>query len=208
MTLVDLTREARTLQLDVFGALHDGPDTIVLLGPLEPGFWARFTESAEYADGLPDPMDRWSKCAITDLANRWAGQAIFPSDGPPYPPFFDWALRSGRAWQSPVTLLVHDTAGLWVSYRGAIRLTGHMDLQTAATCPCNDCPAPCRSACPVGALGSNGYDITTCLAHLNGDDSTDCMGSGCAARRACPVSQNYGRLAAQSAFHMKAFNPT
>lgn len=207
MTLAGLTDDARACQLDVFGALHDGPDTIILLGPYEPGFWTRFSGSAEYADGLPDPMDRWSKSRITGLADRWAGAAIFPSDGPPYPPFFDWALRSGRAWQSPVTLLVHDTAGLWVSYRGAVRLAGHLALPVAPACPCDGCAAPCRTACPVGALGSVNYDVGACLAHLNGADSADCMGAGCAARRACPVSQNYGRLAAQSAFHMKAFNP-
>ncbi|WP_275393955.1 ferredoxin [Aliiroseovarius sp. Z3] len=207
VTIDTLTRDARARHLDVFGALHDGRETVVLLGPFEPGFWAGFTKSAEYADGLPDPMDRWSKSVISDLADRWAGQAIFPSDGPPYPPFFDWALRSGRAWQSPVTLLVHNTAGLWVSYRGAVRLAGHLALPPAPVNPCDACPAPCRTACPVGALKPEQYDVDTCRSHLNGKDSADCMGSGCAARRACPISQNYGRLAAQSAFHMKAFNP-
>ncbi len=207
MTLAHLTQEARARQLDVFGALHDGSDTVILLGPFEPGFWARFTDSAEFGDGLPDPMDRWSKSVISDLAARWGGQPVFPSDGPPYPPFFDWALRSGRAWRSPVTLLVHDTAGLWVSFRGAVRLPGRLALPPAPNCPCDTCEAPCKTACPVDALSNTGYDTGKCIDHLNGADRAGCMGSGCAARRACPISQNYGRLAAQSAFHMKAFNP-
>ncbi|MCK0137518.1 ferredoxin [Aliiroseovarius sp. F47248L] len=208
VTIDTLTRDVRARQMDVFGALHDGPDTVILLGPYEPGFWACFIDCLEYADGLPDPMDRWSKSVISDLADRWAGQAIFPSDGPPYPPFFDWALQSERAWKSPVTLLVHDTAGLWVSYRGAVRLSGHLDLPPTEICPCDGCSAPCRTACPVSALEPERYDVDTCLSHLNGADSADCMETGCAARRACPISLNYGRLAAQSAFHMKAFNPT
>ena len=33
----------------------------------------------------------------------------------------------------------------------------------------------------------------------------DCMSKGCAVRRACPVSQSYGRMEDQSAFHMRAF---
>ncbi|WP_260518149.1 ferredoxin [Aliiroseovarius sp. M344] len=207
VTLEQLTQDAHAQQLDVFGALHDGSETIVLLGPLEPGFWAHFTQSAAYQDGSPDPMDRWSKAVIEGLAKRWQGTAIFPSDGPPYPPFFDWALRSGRAWQSPVALLVHDTAGLWASYRGAVRLSGRLTLPRGSTCPCEGCDAPCRTACPVDALGSDAYDVPLCKSYLNGADNADCMGAGCAVRRSCPVSRSYGRLAAQSAFHMKAFNP-
>ena len=208
MTLERLARNARAVQLDVFGVLHDGPDTVVLLGPYEPGFWTTFTASPEYADQVADPMDHWSKRTIGDLANRWRGTAVFPSEGPPYPPFFDWALRSGRAWQSTVALLVHDTAGLWVSYRGAVRVPGHLTLPDAVAHPCDGCAAPCRTACPVDALGAADYDASACITHLNGPDSVDCMGEGCAVRRSCPVSRSYGRLAAQSAFHMKAFNPT
>ncbi|WP_289042699.1 ferredoxin [uncultured Aliiroseovarius sp.] len=208
MTLEALTKDARAVDLDVFGALHDGPDTVILLGPVEPAFWHAFTASSENHDGAPDPMDRWSKRVICRLAASWQGAAVFPSDGPPYPPFFDWALRSGRAWQSPVALLVHDTAGLWVSYRGAVRVTGHLTLPPTPACPCDTCAAPCKTACPVDALGAASYDVDGCITHMNTGDSADCMDKGCAVRRTCPVSRSCGRLAAQSAFHMKAFNST
>lgn len=201
-----MTPAPETHALALFGALHDGPGTVLLLGPDEPGFWAHFTAQPEYADGLPDPLDRWSKRVITALAKAWGGTAIFPSDGPPYPAFQDWALRSGQAFASPVGMLVHARAGLMVSYRGAIRLPGHRALPAPAPNPCDNCAAkPCRSACPVDALSPDGYGVSACRAHIAAPAGADCLSQGCLARRACPVSQNYGRLPEQSAFHMKAF---
>lgn len=196
-----------TQALAVMGMLHDGGDTVLLLGPKEPGFWAHFTAQPEYADGAPDPLDRWSKRAIGALASAWGGVAVFPSDGPPYTPFQDWALRSGRAFVSPVGMLVHDCAGLMVSFRGAVRLPGHLPLPAPAANPCLTCEGqPCRTACPVGALSHAGYDVPACRAFLATEPGQDCMSRGCAARRACPISQDYGRVAEQSAFHMRAFH--
>ena len=188
--------------------LHEGGETILLLGPYEPGFWAAYTNTSEACDGAADPIDRWSKRVIGALAQRWGGVAEFPSDGPPYPPFQAWARTSGRAWDSPVGMLVHDTAGLWVSYRGAIRLPCLLDLPGTYANPCLTCDAPCLTVCPVDALGPNGYDVPACKSHLKTKDQADCMTLGCAVRRTCPVSQTYGRLPEQSAFHMKAFNPS
>ena len=84
-------------------------------------------------------------------------------------------------------------------------LPERFDLPTPATSPCDSCPdQPCRDACPVGALKGTWYDVDTCKADLD-RAGNDCMTLGCAARRACPVSQGLGRIAAQSAFHMRAF---
>lgn len=187
--------------------LHEGKDTLLLLGPHEPGFWAAFSDTPEAQDGAPDPIDRWSKRVIGELAMRWGGHALFPSDGPPYPPFQAWARASGRAWDSPVGMLVHDAAGLWVSYRGAVRLPRLLPLPATGNAPCATCDAPCLRACPVNALGPDGYDVPHCKTHLNGEDLAACMTQGCAVRRTCPISQTYGRLPEQSAFHMRAFNP-
>ncbi|MGB0798445.1 MAG: hypothetical protein ACPGRD_03910 [Planktomarina sp.] len=43
-------------------------NTILLIGPLEPGFWPHFTQSAEWHDGMDDPIDRWSARVISKLA--------------------------------------------------------------------------------------------------------------------------------------------
>ena len=193
--------------LAVFGALHEGEETIVLLGPHEPGFWAYFTAAQEYQDGQADPLDRWSKRVIGRLAANWGGVPVFPSDGPPYAPFLDWARKTGQAWQSPVGMLVHARAGLMVSYRGAVRLHGRLVLPETGSNPCESCAEqPCLSACPVGALNSGmEYDVPRCQTHIKSRSGTDCLSAGCLVRRACPVSQNYGRRPAQSAFHMRSF---
>lgn len=203
-----LTRAARAVHLDLFGALHDEGDTVVLLGPHEPGFWAAFSGSCEFMDGETDPLDRWSKRRIGALAAAWGGEALFPSDGPPYPPFFRWAQDSGRAWPSPIAMLVHDRAGLWASFRGAVRLPGLMALPDTGPSPCDSCAdQPCASACPVDALSPEGYDTALCHEFLDRLTGQDCMTQGCAARRACPMSESYGRLPEQSHFHMRAFHP-
>ncbi len=211
MTLSGIETRANDVALSIFGALHpadlDGVGTLILLGPREPGFWATFTGSPEYRDGAPDALDRWSARVIGALAGEIGGRAFFPSDGPPYHPFFRWALDSGRAWQSPVRLLVHDTAGLFASYRGAIGLAERLDLPPVpAASPCDNCTdMPCLSACPADAMTGEGYDVPACKSFLQTDAGRDCLIGGCLVRCACPVSQSYGRLKDQSAFHMRAF---
>ncbi|WP_299931634.1 ferredoxin [uncultured Pelagimonas sp.] len=205
---------ARGLGLALRGVLHPKPDatldpatqTLALLGPDEPDFWGIFTQSPEYLDGEPDPMDRWSKRITMPLAERWQGQALFPSDGPPYPPFLGWATASGAAWSSPVGLLVHKDAGLFVSYRCAIALPFHVSLPAPSVIPCKTCDAPCEGACPVSAIAKDHpYDVARCKAHMRSSDGVECRENGCLVRRACPVATNFRRLPAQSAFHMAAF---
>lgn len=189
--------------LRILGALQDGTDVITLIGPDEPRFWPHFVQSDEYADGQPNPLDRWSARVITPIAQVIGGTAIFPSDGPPYPPFYRWALATGRIWASPVGMLVHEDAGLFVSFRAAIRQTGQATAVVAQS-PCETCPdQPCTTACPVDAL-KNGYDVDACKAWLDRPDGAACTTMGCAARRACPVGQGR-RLPEQAAFHMEAF---
>lgn len=203
-------------RLEVFGGFHphpgdgdlpEGTGTLLLLGPAEPGFWAHVRAAPEFSDGGPDPMDRWSERVIGDIAKDTGATALFPFGGPPWRPFVGWALRSGRAWQSPVGLLVHDRAGLMVSYRGALALPERVALPPASANPCETCARqPCRTACPVGALRRGEYDLDACHGFLDTEPGRDCMEGGCMVRRTCPVSARYGRAAAQSAFHMRAFH--
>ena len=151
-------------------------------------------------------MDRWSHRVISEIAQDIDAEPLFPF-GSPVRPFFTWALRSGRAWSSPVLLLVHDRAGLLVSYRGALHVPDRLTLPPAAPKPCDTCAdKPCLTACPVSALNGDGYDLPACHAYLDTASGADCMTEGCAVRRACPVSQSYGRMAAQSAYHMGQFH--
>ena len=181
--------------------------SLVLIGPKGGGdWWHHVTASAEWVDGAADPVDRWSKRVLGAIAARFSGQALFPSDGPPYPPFLRWAQASGALWQSPVGMLVHADAGLWVSFRGALALPFAVTLPKAQN-PCTSCPdQPCRTACPVDALSLAGYDVAACHAYLDTDAGSACLSQGCRARRACPASQTHARLPQQSAYHMSRFH--
>lgn len=199
-------------QLEILGGFHAeedealpvGTKTLLLIGPKEPGFWPHLTAQPEW-DGAPDPVDRWSRRVIGGMACDLAAKALFPFGGPPYHPFYKWALRTGRVWDSPVRLLVHAGQGLMVSFRGALALKEHIAVPPPTTKPCEGCAAPCLAACPAGALGEKGYDVPACHAYLSGGDR-DCMKAGCLVRRACPVTQAYARMPEQSAYHMRQFH--
>ena len=214
MTFDALCIDARARHLRVLGAFHPTPDdkvpkgtgTLVMLGPDEPGFWPALQASDEWLDDTPDPVDRWSARVIGAWAQDIGATALFPFGGEPYHPFFTWALRTGRVHASPVMLLVHDEAGLFVSFRGALALPQRLEIPAPPPKPCNTCTGkPCLSSCPVNALSPAAYDVPACKSHITSADSADCMGQGCAARRTCPVSRGFGRLPAQSSYHMQSF---
>lgn len=200
---------AEAAGLIVMGALHpDEGGTLILLGA-GPAFWPIFQAAPEAQDGAPDPVDRWSARVIGALTGQFDARAVFPFGGPPYAPFIRWALESGRAFHSPVGMLVHDKVGMMISYRGALHLPRRIALPPAtAPSPCTTCAGqPCTTACPVGALsGSHAYDLEACHSYLDSPPGQDCMANGCAVRRACPVSAGAGRSPDQSAHHMKAFH--
>ena len=209
MSLSKIAEQTAPLGLFVMGTLNgeDGRG-IVLIGA-DAGFWPVFTQSDEYGDGQPNPIDRWSKRHINALAHQHNATAVFPSDGPPYAPFIAWALQTGRFWQSPTGMMVHDVAGLMISIRGALHLPDPVAVH-GSTNPCVTCTdQPCATACPVAALSlSAPSDVPTCKAYLDTPAGGGCMSNGCHVRTACPVSQSFNRPAAQSAFHMRAFKGT
>jgi len=189
--------------------LPDGCKTLVLLGPLEPGFWGRFQGTPEFRDGKADPIDRWSGRVISDVATAHHGRAYFPFGATPPHPFYSWAVASGRCWPSPVMWLVHDLAGTMVSFRGALGFDHIIELPPLPASPCETCTdKPCLNACPVGALTGAGYDVPACHTHLDNPAGQRCLSGGCQVRMACPVSQTYGRAPEQSAFHMEYFHPS
>ncbi len=214
MTLAAIDAAAAPERLFVSGAFHpragDGaPEncgTLVLLSPAEPGFWPHVTAAPEFADKSPNPLDRWSARVIGALARQFAATPLFPFTGPPWPPFFDWALKTGESFRSPVSLLVHHRMGLLASYRGALALDAVLALPMPPSNPCMGCPAPCASACPTTALGRSGYNVAACHDFLETALGEDCLSLGCGVRRACPLSAAYGRLPQQSAWHMRQFH--
>lgn len=211
MTFATIEAAIHPFGLRINGALHSassdsmgGGKTIILLGPM-PDFWSIYQRSPEAGDQAADPLDRWSERVIGGIAAQLDAVAAFPFGGAPYHPFIGWALRSGRCWTSPVGLLVHDTAGLLVSFRGALIMDGEWDLPPRPTQPCLDCAAPCRSACPATALTEDGYNVPKCHDFLDQAEGKTCLETGCQVRRACPVGKG-SQPVEQSALHMAAFH--
>ena len=131
-----------------------------------------------------------------------------PSDGPPYQPFQQWAMRAEPVFPSPLGILIHPDYGLWHGYRGALLFEDRVVLPATvgASSPCDACPGrPCLSACPVSAFDGTAYDVPVCRAHLRSGQGEACLGGSCLARRACPVGVEYVYGESHARFHMAAF---
>jgi len=138
-------------------ALSDGApaQTVVLLGQTGGDQWPVFSASQEANDGLLDPLNRWSKRLIDQIAADLDGSAFYPFGGPPWLDFQRWALKAEPVHPSPLGLLIHPKWGLWHSYRGALGLRERFELgpREDGPNPCNQCSErPCLSACPVSAF--------------------------------------------------------
>jgi len=184
--------------------------TVLLVGNAGPGMWGQF--SANRPTGA-DPLDRWSGDVLATVAGSFGAEAVLPSDGPPYRPFQQWAMRAEPVFPSPIGILIHPVYGLWHGYRGALLFEAVLELPASvdpgADCrhPCDDClDQPCLTTCPVSAFSDSGYDVAACRSHLRSPEGSVCLEGSCLARRACPVGRNYVYEAPQLAFHMAAFS--
>lgn len=222
MKLQALRREAEQHGLVLRGAfapdaadavppLADGRPAraLVLLGNAGSSLWPAFSRSAEYRDGRPHPLDRWSARVGETLAQSLGGLALYPFGGPPHHPFLHWARKAEAVSPSPVGMLIHADYGLWHAYRFALVLGETLEDLPAPDqrpSPCAGCSArPCLSACPVGAFTGREYHVERCIAYLRDNPAAACRTQGCAARHACPVGQAYRYVPAQAEFHMRAF---
>jgi hypothetical protein len=186
-------------------AAPEGCATVILVGNAGGPFWAHF-ERGRRAE--PDPLDRWTMRAVSRVAAKAGGWAVYPSDGPPYFPFQRWAMRAEPVHPSPLGLLIHPDHGLWHAYRAAICLYERLavPLRENRASPCETCTArPCLQACPAGAFSEAGYDTGRCSAHLHTPAGAECVSGGCKARHACPVTPQLPYAPGQAAFHMRAF---
>ena len=188
----------------IAGEVRDKSAAILLIAPDTRRFWPLLSRQPEAMDGKPDRVDRWSRRVLSHVATEIGAEALFPFDGPPWHPFMAWAIESGRAWSSPVGPLVHDRMGLWVSFRGALRVPHQTATTSEGVQPCRECTKPCQSACPVGAMGQGDYDVIACRTHVASPGGATCR-SGCLVRKACPIGVDFALHPDQAAHHMRAF---
>ncbi len=184
------------------------PKTLLIVGSTGPGLWPTFKAAPEAEDGKPDPMDRYTRRVLSELAADFDFEPLFPFDGPPYHPFQKWALKCGGFSQSPFGLLTHIIYGPWAGLRAALLSADDLDIPTRLDTPgpCVTCKEkPCLTACPVDAIQlDTGYDIPRCLEYLGSTPDAGCW-TGCRARKACPIDQSHAPDAANGRFHMKSF---
>jgi ferredoxin len=181
--------------------------TLVLVGVVGRSSWDAF-QAADESRQIRDPLDRWSRRIVGELAAELGAEALFPFGGPPFLPFIRWARRAEAVYPSPIGPLIHPDYGLWHAYRGALAFADTIDLPSPEVRPrpCDTCAdKPCLATCPVGAFSPQGYDVPACIGHIGGGQGGSCLGGGCLARRACPVGVTYQYEPAQMGFHMRAF---
>jgi hypothetical protein len=182
--------------------------TLVLVGIIGSENWPAFAASPEAVDGKPDPLDRWSSRVVTAVASSLGATPLFPYGGPPFLPFQRWAQKAEAVYPSPLGILIHPDWGLWHAYRGALAFASRIDLPPPdlRPSPCDSCVGkPCLTACPVGAFTSAGFGVSACVTHISIPAGAECMGSGCLARRACPVGPESRHVPEQAQFHQRAF---
>ena len=84
-TLLTIQRMLNKKSLDIVGYFNpDRSDnvcskvrTILLIGPKEPFFWDVFKKSSEYKNNKENPLDRWSKKTIEEIAIKFECKIIF-----------------------------------------------------------------------------------------------------------------------------------
>lgn len=182
--------------------------SVLLVGNAGAGYWRHFSLWRETRPvNLPNPLDTWSRLVIGEVADRVGARLIMPNDRP-FAPFQQWAIRAEGLAPSPLGLLMHPVYGLWHAYRGALLFDRELTFP-ALEKPIHSCDLcdgkPCLNACPVGAFSAAGFDYPGCVAHVRGRTGQPCRGTGCLARKACPIGAEWRYPAAAQAFHQAAF---
>jgi hypothetical protein len=173
------------------------------------GLWEAFHAAAARDPGrfaaVPDPLDTFiaEAVAAADPApgpgRRWVLSAIGAT---PFVDFRPLGRAAGLGWPSRLGLLLHPVVGPWIALRAAVFTTDALPPTgaLAGDGPCAGCPAPCVTACPVGAVRLDGaVQWDACRRHL-GPPTLGCP-SGCGARRACVVGPAFAYSVEQHAYH-------
>ena len=187
----------------------------LLVGNVGADMWHVFRRSPEFSDGMRDPMNRWTKRVLDAVSLKLGCSVVYPFDDP-YWPFQRLARKAVGIQNSPLGVLIHPEYGLWHAFRGLLifkenhqlvnQIKALIESAEVLNHPCDSCEdQPCLSTCPVGAFTDEGLDVNSCFSFLDGSSGSECMLTGCQARRACPIGTDYRQDSAQLQFHMKSY---
>ncbi len=185
---------------------------LVMIGNAGPAMWRSFIDSYEYQDGMPDPLDRWTRKVITKVAEVLDTGVVFPFDGPPWWPFQRWCAQCEKLSVSPLGILMHAEYGLWHALRAALLFDHSLDelndfigsTDEQKGIACQSCEQRiCLASCPVSAYSTKGYNTGRCIAHIQSEDN--CLKRGCLARQACPEAVKHRYDTEEEIFHLQAF---
>jgi hypothetical protein len=107
-----------------------------------------------------------------------------------YADFVALGHEAGLGAPSRLRLLVHPVYGPWMAIRSVVLTSAKWAPSSRLPdfAPCDGCAAPCRDACPAGALSAGDLEMGVCLAErLRGD----ACALHCAARRACVFGREH-----------------
>lgn len=191
-----------------FGLSARPAKSVLLVGQAGAASWPHFLRwRLSQPEGLKNPLDKWSREVIGEVAADFGGRSVSPSDKP-YLPFQQWAMRAESLMPSPLGILMHPEYGLWHAYRGALLFDAEIEVE-APQKPihlCDLCDGkPCLKSCPVEAYSSAGFAYQDCLDHVRGAIGGPCRTGGCLDRNACPFGAAYRYPAEVQAFHMASF---
>lgn len=187
----------------------------ILIGNAGPQMWEAFSDSKEYKDNKPDPMNRWTKRVLDLIADEYQAHVIYPFEKP-FWPFQKMAEAALGVRPSPLGILIHPEYGLWHAFRGVLVFDSSHGMMNQISAlsrqdeklihPCDTCvEKPCLTACPVGAFTGEALKVENCFSHLDSHSSPFCMQTGCQSRKACPVGKYFEYSSEQIQFHMKAY---
>lgn len=166
---------------------------------------ACLADNAATGAGSCGPLDDFCRAELVMLLDGQVHRVLHPQPAsePPLPLL---TLLAAAGWLRPGPFMntLHARYGSWWAVRAVIALDAEADasLPALGATPCTDCPAPCVSACPAGAVGSAGWDAHRCLAQRTAPDSA--CAARCPARESCPAGRDWRYDAPTIAYHYAA----
>lgn len=186
--------------------VHPPTRSIVVIGSGGRTLWTRFLTwiAEDPLDRLArrsDPLDDFCAAVMSTLGPLLdTSRVIYPTlRAPVHLDFMRLAELAGIGRTSELGILVSERAGPWLGLRAAIFTPHELIESNPARRMCDECPAPCRAACPAKVVGPGPFPIRLCIEH-RGIEASPCERT-CPAREACIVAPDAAYETLQRTYH-------